>query len=234
MDTCFNLLRSEIFLGSDHCDGIKSQLTRLIVTRMFSNETRKYMGVCKSAAQEGKAYTAPHSILNIETLMEFATCLWAHNPSFPSILPFQSGEVGMDCDEMVYRCRFLSWIIFGTDVIQCQDSAKWMDYATAVEHMSACGLATKTQKKEFLRPVVPRDAKATLLCAKPFAKLDIPRSKLSFAIESRVFETAYGSCYDLYLVPIYISAPKSVTTLFERVIDETSIVVPGPVSVSCV
>jgi hypothetical protein len=230
MDNCFNLLRPEIFLGLD----IKTQLTRLVVSRMFSNETRKYMSVCKSASQEGKVHTTPHSILNIETLMEFAVCLWTNNPSLPCILPSHSGEVDENCDEMVYRCRFLSWIIFGTDVIQCKDSRVWMNYVDTVENMCSCGFIAKAQKKEYLSPVVPRDAKSELLCAKPFTNLSIPRSKLSFVIETRVFETSHGSCYDLYLVPMYIASSKSVVTLPERTIDETAIVVPGPAAVECI
>ncbi len=220
MDPTHSIFAPSVFLGPS---GIKAQLTKLVLSRAVSKECRTWMKTCKSVAQEGKKLDTSYCITNIVVLMDFATRLWENN-HLPN-LTISSCED----EEAMYRCRVLSWVIFNRDSVRIEDTREWAPFSSFVSHLFKAGIITMAQQKEYLLPIIPREAKAKLLSANPFSDLRIPHC-LSFAIECRDFNHEGSSCCDLLLVPIY-KVSKTIAVLTAPVIDEECVVAPSPDSV---
>jgi hypothetical protein len=213
------LLCPEIFLGPK---GLKSQLKKLIISRMFSNETRKYMGVCKASAQEGKVHRLPYNIVDICVINDISVRLVENNPSLRSVL----GDcVTEDSESMVYFSRFIHWVVFGCDLISSIDffATNYKDFISTA--FSSNNLITPTQKKEYLSSIIPHETKTKLTSSSPFENLRIPPSKLSFVFETKIFKHEGFACYDLALVPVYLGC-----SVFPMIGNE-DICVPGPTEI---
>jgi len=218
------LLCPEIFLGPH---GLKSQISRIIISRMFSNETRKMMSLCKASDGDPKVKRHPYNILDICIISDMATRLVENNACLVKLL---NGKIDETSDELIYFTRFIHWVVFGSDVI-LPDGFFVTKYGDFINSMFSGGHIELDQKNEYLSPVIPYDAISKLTSANPFKDLSIPRSKLSFVLTTVNFKKDGFTCCEIVLNPIYLG--NSVSSKIS-VIREDSILLPGPEKVTLV